>query len=88
MDYRGSIPDRGTNILLFTSASRPALEPTLLYEGHKRPGSEADHSPPANTEIKNAWTYISTLEYVFTAWYLVKHRDNFTLHYLYVRIGK
>jgi len=30
-----------------------------------------------NAEVKNAWSYISTFLYVFMAWYLVKHRDNF-----------
>jgi hypothetical protein len=27
---------------------------------------------------KNVWSYISTLQYVFMAWCLVKYRDNFT----------
>jgi hypothetical protein len=27
---------------------------------------------------KNAWSYTSTPQYVFMAWCLVKHRDNFT----------
>jgi hypothetical protein len=44
----------------------------------KRPGREADHSPPSNAEVKNAWSYISTPQYVFMAWCLVKHSDNFT----------
>jgi len=26
----------------------------------KRPGREADHSPPSNAEVKNAWSYTST----------------------------
>jgi hypothetical protein len=30
-------------------------------------------------EVKNAWRYTSTPPYVFRAWCLVKHRDNFTL---------
>lgn len=35
--------------------------------------------PLASTsiEINNAWTYISSPPYVFTAWYLVKHTHNF-----------
>jgi hypothetical protein len=40
---------------------------------------EADHSPPSSVELKNAWSYTSTSPYVFMAWYLVKHMDNFTL---------
>jgi hypothetical protein len=27
----------------------------------KRPGREADHSPPSSAEVKNAWSYTSTL---------------------------
>jgi hypothetical protein len=44
----------------------------------KGPGREADHSPPSSAEVKNAWSYTSTPQYVFVAWCLVKHRDNFT----------
>jgi hypothetical protein len=48
---------------LFTTASRTALGPTqppiqwvpgALFLGLKRPGREADHSPPSSAEIKNA----------------------------------
>jgi len=43
--------------------------------GVKRPGREADHSPPPSAEVKNAWSYTST-----PLWYgaQLKHRDNFT----------
>jgi hypothetical protein len=44
----------------------------------KRPGREADNTPPSTAEIKNAWNYISTPPYILMAWYLVKYRDNFT----------
>jgi len=27
----------------------------------KRPGREVDHSPPPSAEVKNAWSYTSTL---------------------------
>jgi hypothetical protein len=46
----------------------------------KRPGGEADHSPPSRAEVKNARSYTSIPQYVFMAWYLVKHRDNFTFY--------
>jgi len=26
---------------------------------------EADHSPPSSAEVKNAWSYTSTPQYVF-----------------------
>jgi hypothetical protein len=42
-----------------------------------RPGHEADHSPPSSADVKNAWSYTSIPQYVFMAWCLVKHRDNF-----------
>jgi hypothetical protein len=53
----------GLEIFLFTTASRPALEPTqppihwvpgTLSLGVKRPGREAEHSSPSSTELKNA----------------------------------
>jgi hypothetical protein len=71
-----------------TTVSRTALVPTRppiqwvqgsLSLGLKRPGREADHSPPSSPEVKNAWRYTSIPEYVFMARCLVKHRDNFTL---------
>jgi hypothetical protein len=52
--------------------------------GVKWPGSEADHSPPSSAEVKNAWIYTSTPQYAFTAWCLVKHRDNFTFTFYFV----
>jgi hypothetical protein len=52
---------RGLGIFLFTTASRTALGPTqppiqwvpgALSLGIKRPGREADHSPPYIAEVK------------------------------------
>jgi hypothetical protein len=28
------------------------------FPGVKRPGLEADYSPPSNTDVKDAWTYL------------------------------
>jgi hypothetical protein len=53
--------------------------PGAISLGVKRPGREADHSPPSNAEFKNASSYTSTPQYVFMVWCLVKHRDNFNL---------
>jgi hypothetical protein len=58
------------------SFNRVKLYTKLL--GVKWPGREADHSPPTSVDVKNAWSYTSTPQYVFMAWCLVKHRDNFT----------
>jgi hypothetical protein len=33
----------------------------------KQPGPEADHSPPASSEVKNVWIYTSTPQYTFMA---------------------
>jgi len=41
-------------------------------------GHEADHSPPSNAGVKNAWRYTSTPQYAFMAWFSIKHRDNFS----------
>jgi hypothetical protein len=46
-----------------------------LPSGMKRPGRKADLSLPHNAEVKNVWSYISTPQCIFVAWYLVKHRD-------------
>jgi hypothetical protein len=46
----------------------------------KAAGSSSWHSPPSSAEVKNGWR--STASYVFMAWYLVKHRDNFTFTFI------
>jgi hypothetical protein len=52
---------RGLGIFLFTTVSRTALGPTqlpirwvpgALSLGVKRPGREADHSPPSSAEVE------------------------------------
>jgi hypothetical protein len=66
-DARGSIPAR-VHFILFSLVSRQALGPTqppiqcvpgALYPWVKRPGSEAGHSTPDSTEIKNYGAIIS-----------------------------
>jgi hypothetical protein len=83
---------RGLEIFLFTTASRTALghtqpsiqgKPGALSLGVKRPGREVDHSPPSGAEVKNAWSYTSTPQYVFMAWWSVKYRNNFTVLYIH-----
>jgi len=46
--------------------------------GVKRKELEVDHTSPSSAEIENACSYTSTPQYVFIAWCLVKHKDNFT----------
>jgi hypothetical protein len=78
---------QGLGIFLFTTVTRTALGPTKspvhLVSGAlslrvKQPGHEANLSPPSSAEFKNARSYTFTPQYVFMAWCLIKHRDNFT----------
>jgi hypothetical protein len=57
--------------------------PGALSVGIKRPGREADHSPPSSADVKNAWSYTSTPQYAFMAWCSVKTQGQLHL-YLYV----
>jgi hypothetical protein len=41
--------------------------PVALSPRVKRPGREADHSPPASAEAKKMWIYTSTPLYAFKA---------------------
>jgi hypothetical protein len=61
LDDRCSIPGWGWEIFLFDTVSGPALGPTQppiqwvpgsFSLGIKRPGREADHSPPSSAEDK------------------------------------
>jgi len=47
--------------------------------GVKQLEHEADHSLPSGAKVKKEWSYNSTPRYVFMAWCLVKHKDNFTI---------
>jgi hypothetical protein len=45
------------------SGAHPASYPMDTggsFPGVKRPGREADHSPPSSAEVKNEWSYTST----------------------------
>jgi hypothetical protein len=66
----------GARIFTSPRRHRPALGPTQppiqwvresLSPGVKRPGREADHSPPTSAEVKKTWVYTSTPPYVFMA---------------------
>jgi hypothetical protein len=63
LDDRGFKTRQGLIIFLFTTASRPALEPThpsiqlvpgAFSLGVKWQGCEAGHSPPSSAYVKNA----------------------------------
>jgi hypothetical protein len=52
---------------------------------------ETENSSPSSAEVKNAWLYTSNPQYVFMAWCLVKHSENFTFSILmlfsHIRLG-
>jgi hypothetical protein len=94
LDDGGSIPGSGTCLFLFATASRPALGAysasypmgTMgLFTGVERPGRRPDHSFPSSAEVKNAWSYTSTPQYVFMYWLLIKHKIRFRAWYLVKR---
>jgi hypothetical protein len=70
----GSNSRQGLRIFLYATASRPAQGPTrppiqwlsgVLSPKVKWPVCKADHSPLSSAEVKNAWSYISSPQYVF-----------------------
>jgi hypothetical protein len=68
---RISSPGRVKNFLFSTSSrSAPGSTQSQWVPVVKRPGREADHSPPASAEMKKMWLYTSTPQYAY--------RDNFT----------
>jgi len=64
--------------LLALGPIQPPIQcvPRALSLGVKRLGR--DHSPPSSAKVKNAWSCTSNPQYVYKAWCLVQHRDNFT----------
>jgi hypothetical protein len=42
-----------------------------VVPGLKRPGLEADHSPPPSAEVYNTWIYKSIPSYAFTEYCLI-----------------
>jgi hypothetical protein len=67
--------------ILFSRASRRFLGSTQFstkrfrgdsFPEGKRPGREADHSPPSSAGFKNVRSYTFTHSYAFLAWELIK----------------
>jgi hypothetical protein len=81
------------------SGANPAFFPMgtrVAFLGVKRPGHEADHSPPTSAKVKNAGAIPPLSQYAFKAWCSVKkeHRDGmtekwpvFTLRYFIVLLS-
>jgi hypothetical protein len=59
-------------VYLFLSSVNLAFDYAIVME--MQLGHEADHSPPSSAQVKNAWSYTSTPQYIFMAWCLIKHR--------------
>jgi hypothetical protein len=76
-DDRGSIPGGAWELL---GPTQPLIQrlPGALPVRVKRLGREADHSLPPSAEEKMRGAIPPHPRYVFMAWCLVKHRDNFT----------
>jgi len=53
------------------------------FPGGKRPGREANNSPPSSAEVKNEWSSTSTPNTPSWRDTQLKHGDNFTF-YLYL----
>jgi hypothetical protein len=63
------------------SGAHPASYPVGIrgcFPGVKRPGREADHSPPSTAEVKNECRYTFTPQYVFMVWCSVKKESTGT----------
>jgi hypothetical protein len=56
-----------SKLALGTTQTHIQWAPGALPTGVKRPGREADHSPPTSAEITKMWIYTSTPAYVFMA---------------------
>jgi hypothetical protein len=91
LDVRGSNPGRGTmEVLLFTTASRPALghtqPPIQCVLGSLTPGEESDRGVKLTTHLhlvprSRMRGAIPPLPlFFFMAWWLVRHRNKFLLN--------
>jgi hypothetical protein len=91
------VPAGELGIFLFTTASRQALGPTqppmqwgpeALSLGTKRPGREADHSPPSSAEIKECVElYLHSPNKPSWRGAQLKHRNNFTVVKIQVEVS-
>jgi hypothetical protein len=60
-----------TLIQVVKTALGPTQPPIQWIPEVKRPGCEADHSLPANAEVKKMWIYTSSAPYAFIAYCLI-----------------
>jgi hypothetical protein len=90
LDDRGFGSRQGLWIFLFSTASRRALKPSqppiqwvlgALSLGVKRPGLEADHSPPSSAEV-DEYVELYLHSPITPSWRgaQLKHRNNFNFY--------
>jgi hypothetical protein len=84
---RSSSPGRVKNFI-FSTASRGTLWPTqppsqwvprAVSPQIKRPGREADRSPPTTALVTKTWIYTSTHHVFMVQCFISKHKYNFTI---------
>jgi hypothetical protein len=56
------------HVVQIGSGVHPTSYQMGTFSGIKRPGCDADHSPPASAEVKKIWIYTSTPPYAFMAY--------------------
>jgi hypothetical protein len=62
---RGPVGERSPRPVLGTTELPIQRISNALSPGVKRPGQEAEHSPPTSAEVKNTYIYTCTLTLVF-----------------------
>jgi hypothetical protein len=55
--------------------------------GMKWPRQTADYSLPHSAKVTNAWNCLSTIRCIFIVWYLIQHRDKFSIIDLFVLVS-
>jgi hypothetical protein len=48
---------------------------------------EDNNEPPSGAHIKNAWSYTSSLWYIFMPWCLIRHKDSLAIS-LYIETNE
>jgi hypothetical protein len=92
LDSRGSIPGRGKKFFFMTQRPDRLWGPSSLlsngYRGsyHRGKATEALSSPITSFYCRGQewWSYTSTPQHIFLAWFLIKHRNKFTFTYIHI----
>jgi hypothetical protein len=67
------------SLLQFQTGCEAHQLPAQWLWGVKRLGHEAGHIPPPRIKVEPAWSYSSYYPCIFMAWFLIKHKDKFTI---------